>query len=72
MNTNTHDLHYDSDLIGGPLMVRESRIVAELLLAGVDDIALKAVIMDESAVKDSFCFGQAHGSGDPQGDSGLR
>ncbi|MBB3231153.1 hypothetical protein FHR97_002005 [Halomonas stenophila] len=28
MNTNTHDFHYDSDLIGGSLMVRESRIVA--------------------------------------------
>ena len=27
-----HSFHYDSDLIGGSLQVRESRIVADLLL----------------------------------------
>ncbi|MGM0783579.1 MAG: DUF1819 family protein [Pseudomonadota bacterium] len=43
--------HYDSDLIGGSLMVRESRIVAELLLAGVDDAAWKAAILDENRLQ---------------------
>lgn len=51
MNTDTHDFHYDSDLIGGSLMVRESRIVAELLLAGVDDAAWKAAILDENRLQ---------------------
>lgn len=31
-----HDFHYDSDLIGGSLLVRESRVIAELLLQRVD------------------------------------
>lgn len=31
---NMSDFSYDSDLVGGSLMVRENRIVAELLLAG--------------------------------------
>ncbi|MGM0985105.1 MAG: DUF1819 family protein [Pseudomonadota bacterium] len=43
--------HYHSDLIGGSLMVRESRIVAELLLAGVDDAAWKAAILDENRLQ---------------------
>ncbi|OLO12626.1 hypothetical protein BTW10_03955 [Chromohalobacter japonicus] len=43
--------HYDSDLIGGSLMVRESRIVAELLLAGVDDAAWRAAILDENRLQ---------------------
>ena len=51
MNTHTHDFHYDSDLIGGSLMVRESRIVAELLLAGVDDAAWKAAILDKNRLQ---------------------
>ena len=51
MNTNTHDFHYDSDLIGGSLMVRESRIVADLLLAGADDAAWKASILDENCLQ---------------------
>lgn len=51
MNTDTYDFHYDSDLIGGSLMVRESRIVAELLLAGVDDEAWKAAILDENRLQ---------------------
>lgn len=51
MNTNAHDFHYNSDLIGGSLMVRESRIVAELLLAGVDDATWKAVILDENRLQ---------------------
>lgn len=37
--------HYHCDLIGGSLMVRESRIVAELLLAGVDGAAWKEGIL---------------------------
>lgn len=51
MNTHTHDFHYDSDLIGGSLMVRESRIVAELLLSGVDDAAWKAAILEENRLQ---------------------
>lgn len=51
MNINSHDFRYDSDLIGGSLMVRESRIVAELLLAGVDDAAWKAAILDENRLQ---------------------
>lgn len=47
----TPTFHYDSDLIGGSLMVRESRIVAELLLAGVDDAAWKAAILDENRLQ---------------------
>jgi len=43
--------HYHSDLIGGSLMVRESRIVAELLLAGVDDAAWRAAIFDENRLQ---------------------
>lgn len=43
--------HYDSDLIGGSLMVRESRIVAELLLAGADQAAWKAAIYDENRLQ---------------------
>jgi hypothetical protein len=45
------DFHYHSDLIGGSLMVRESRIVAELLLAGVNDAAWKAAIIDENRLQ---------------------
>ena len=51
MNTDTYDFRYDSDLIGGSLMVRESRIVAELLLAGVDDAAWKTAIIDENRLQ---------------------
>lgn len=42
---------YNSDLIGGSLMVRESRIVAELLLAGVDDAVWRAAILDENRLQ---------------------
>lgn len=38
------DFHYDSDLIGGSLLVRESRLVAELLLDGVDQSGWDAAI----------------------------
>ncbi|MFC2993201.1 DUF1819 family protein [Halomonas tibetensis] len=43
--------HYHSDLIGGSLMVRESRIVSELLLADVDDATWKAAILDENRLQ---------------------
>ncbi|MDI5934662.1 DUF1819 family protein [Halomonas sp. M4R5S39] len=43
--------HYNSDLIGGSLMVRESRIVAELLLAGFDDTVWKAAIYEENRLQ---------------------
>ncbi len=48
MPHDSSTLHYDSDLIGGSLMVRESRIVAELLLAGVVDATREAAILDEN------------------------
>lgn len=51
MNTNARSFHYNSDLIGGSLMVRESRIVAELLLIGADQEAWKAAIYDENRLQ---------------------
>ncbi|QTF91788.1 BrxA family protein [Halomonas sp. BM-2019] len=51
MNIISHNFHYNFDLIGGSLMVRESRIVAELLLAGVDDAAWKAAILDKNRLQ---------------------
>lgn len=51
MSSLSSTFHYDSDLIGGSLMVRESRIVAELLLAGVDDTTWKAAILDENRLQ---------------------
>ncbi|MGM0984878.1 MAG: DUF1819 family protein [Pseudomonadota bacterium] len=51
MPLSSQSFHYHSDLIGGSLMVRESRIVAELLLAGVDDSAWKAAILDENSLQ---------------------
>jgi hypothetical protein len=47
----TSSFFYHSDLIGGSLMVRESRIVVELLLACVDDAAWKAAIIDENRLQ---------------------
>lgn len=47
----SQSFHYNSDLIGGSLMVRESCIVTELLLAGVDDAAWKAAIFDENRLQ---------------------
>ena len=51
MRWQTSNFHYNSDLIGGSLMVRESRIVAELLLAGVDDAAWNAAIIYENRLQ---------------------
>ena len=39
MNINSHNFHCNSGLIFGSLMVRESRLVAERQLDGVDDEA---------------------------------
>lgn len=51
LNTDKSVFRYDSDLIGGSLMVRESRIVADLLLNKADDIAWKEAIMDENRLQ---------------------
>lgn len=51
MNTNAHSFHYNSDLLGGSLMVRECRIVADLLLSGADQAAWKAAIHDENRLQ---------------------
>lgn len=51
MTSSYHPFHYDSDLIGGPLMVRESRIVAELLLADFDQAAWRAAIIDDNCLQ---------------------
>lgn len=51
MNINSHNFHYNSDLIFGSLMVRESRLVAERQLDGVDDEAWKVVILDENRLQ---------------------
>ncbi|MCA1770336.1 MAG: DUF1819 family protein [Halomonas sp.] len=59
MPLSAQSFHYNSDLIGGSLMVRESRIVAELLLAGVDDAAWKAAILDENRLQKARRMAQA-------------
>lgn len=51
MPSPSHAFHYDSDLIGGSLMVRESRIVAELLLAGADQDEWRRAIHDENRLQ---------------------
>lgn len=45
------EFSYASDLIGGSLMVRESRIVADLLLSGADEAAWKAAIIEENCLQ---------------------
>jgi len=47
----TASFSYNSDLIGGNLMVRESRIIAELLLAKTDDAGWKQAILDENCLQ---------------------
>ena len=42
---------YDSDLIGGSLLVRESRLIAELLLANADDADWKQAIQVENRLQ---------------------
>lgn len=42
---------YDSDLIGGSLLVREARIIADLLLSKADDAEWKRVIQIENRLQ---------------------
>ncbi|MBU2874297.1 DUF1819 family protein [Marinobacter salexigens] len=42
---------YDSDLIGGSLLVRESRIIAELLLQSADETEWKQAIQEENRLQ---------------------
>lgn len=43
--------YYDTDLLGGSLMVRESRKVATLLLEGVDEDAWKDAILNKNILQ---------------------
>lgn len=45
------DFRYDSDLIGGSLLVRECRVIAELLLAGVNEVEWKQAINVENRLQ---------------------
>lgn len=51
MSTLESTFHYNSDLIGGSLMVRESRIVADLMLSGADETAWKTVLYVENRLQ---------------------
>lgn len=42
---------YDSDLIGGSLLVRESRVIAELLLVNADEAEWKRAIQEENRLQ---------------------
>jgi hypothetical protein len=46
-----HEFSYDSDLIGGSLLVREARIIADLLLSKADDAEWKRVIHTENRLQ---------------------
>ena len=45
------NFNYNSDLIGGSLLVRESRVIAELLLANADDADWKQAIQVENRLQ---------------------
>ena len=45
------EFRYDSDLIGGSLLVRECRVIAELLLAGVNEVEWKQAIQVENRLQ---------------------
>lgn len=45
------EFSYDSDLIGGSLLVRESRVIAELLLADVNEVDWKQAIQVENRLQ---------------------
>ncbi|MYL24306.1 DUF1819 family protein [Halomonas alkaliantarctica] len=47
----TSTFSYNSDLIGGGLMVRESRLVADLLLQGVGETSWQHAIIDENRLQ---------------------
>jgi len=46
-----HEFSYDSDLIGGSLLVREARVIAGLLLSKADDAEWKRVIHTENRLQ---------------------
>lgn len=46
-----HEFSYDSDLIGGSLLVRESRVIAELLLLNADEEGWKQVIQTQNSLQ---------------------
>ena len=46
-----HEFSYDSDLIGGSLLVREARIIADLLFSKADDSEWKRVIQTENRLQ---------------------
>ncbi|PTB94101.1 DUF1819 domain-containing protein [Marinobacter sp. B9-2] len=46
-----HEFSYDSDLIGGSLLVREARIIADLLLSKADDSEWKRVIQTDNRLQ---------------------
>lgn len=49
--------HYDSDLIGGSLMVRESRLIADLLLReATPEQWHQAIQIDNILQKKNACF----------------
>ncbi|WP_417536602.1 DUF1819 family protein [Methylophaga sp.] len=45
------EFSYDSDLIGGSLLVRESRVIAELLLDQADEDAWRQAVQDENRLQ---------------------
>jgi alkylated DNA nucleotide flippase Atl1 len=45
------EFSYDSDLIGGSLLVREARVIADLLLSKADDAEWKRVIHTENRLQ---------------------
>lgn len=46
-----HEFSYDSDLIGGSLLVRESRVIAELLLLNADEEEWRQVIQTQNSLQ---------------------
>ena len=46
-----HEFSYDSDLIGGSLLVREARVIADLLLSKADDAEWKRVIQTDNRLQ---------------------
>lgn len=46
-----HEFSYDNDLIGGSLLVRESRVIAELLLARADEKQWRQVIFNDNRLQ---------------------
>lgn len=51
MGAHTNNHTYNSDINGGSLMVRESRVIADLLLSGADDEEWEQVIQVENRLQ---------------------